>query len=338
MSDNDSESSKKRTREGEAIQSSVVLSHQRPIEILDGNDISKQKVTDLQSQFDMATNANAGQEIGSHLSYLNASALDYVSLLLRMHHKKYPGQFEGLVYAEAADFRKWPSKIFFELLKKAIPEDNSTAMSLTVSDQFMKHQLVFDVAAGLDAPLKFIRLNLDTKRTYATEIVGKEEPIQKIIVDQIVTKTKPQQRFKKLVQTAIPKPVSIEDTLEVIGEKAQFMCQTYTEATSWGMVFPKEKWDDDYPDSGKSERLTQRKTDQRKFGLCNGCGSNHTLGRECLLLGHPDYNHSSQPWKDSASGKAWAERNFSNLPWKKTLDGKGWNCPQSVEEHFTGKK
>jgi hypothetical protein len=57
-----------------------------------------------------------------------------------------------------------------------------------------------------------------------------------------------------------------------------------------------------------------------------------------LLLGHPDYNHSSQPWKDSTSGKAWAERNFSNLPWKKTLDGKGWNCPQSVEEHFTGKK
>ena len=69
MSDNDSESSKKRTREGEAIQSSVVLSHQRPIEILDGNDISKQKVTDLQSQFDMATNANAGQEIGSTYLY-----------------------------------------------------------------------------------------------------------------------------------------------------------------------------------------------------------------------------------------------------------------------------
>ena len=42
-----------------------------------------------------------------------------------------------------------------------------------------------------------------------------------------------------------------------------------------------------------------------------------TLGRECLLLGHPDYNYSSQPWKDSTSGKAWAEQNFSNLPWKK---------------------
>ena len=66
----------------------------------------------------------------------------------------------------------------------------------------------------------------------------KGEPIQKIIVDQIVTKTKPQQRFKKQVQMAIPKPVTIEDTLEVIGEKAQFMCQMYTEASSWGMVFP----------------------------------------------------------------------------------------------------
>ena len=169
LSDNDSESSKKRTRERETIQSSVVLSHQRPIKILDGNDISKQKVTDLQSQFDMATNANDGQEIGSHLSYLNTSVLNYVSLLFRMHHRKYSSQFEGLVYAEVADFRKWLSKVLFELLKKAIPEDNSTAMSLTVSGQFMKHQLVFDVSADLHAVLKFIRLNLDTKRTYVTE-------------------------------------------------------------------------------------------------------------------------------------------------------------------------
>ena len=37
-----------------------------------------------------------------------------------------------------------------------------------------------------------------------------------------------------------------------------------------GMIFPKEKWDDDFPDSGKSERLTQRKSDQRKFGKRSG--------------------------------------------------------------------
>ena len=44
----------------------------------------------------------------------------------------------------------------------------------------------------------------------------------------------------------------------------------YTEASSWDMVFPKEKWDDDFPDSGRSERLTQRKTDQRKFEKRSG--------------------------------------------------------------------
>ena len=32
------------------------------------------------------------------------------------------------------------------------------------------------------------------------------------------------------------------------------------------MVFLKEKWDDDFPDYGRSEPLTQRKTDQSKFG------------------------------------------------------------------------
>ena len=182
------------------------------------------------------------------------------------------------------------------------------------------------------------------------------------ILDQIVTKTKPQQRFKKLVQTAIPKPVTIEDTLEVIGGKAQFMIQIYTEASSWGWYFQKRSGIMIFQIlvdrngllkgkriKGNSEREVgwwlprfwliwtaySKENWSKEIGLCNGCGSNHTVGRECLLLGgHPDYNHSSQPWEDSTLGNAWAEQIFSNLLWKKTLDGKGWNCPQSVEEYW----
>jgi len=55
------------------VQNSVVLSHQQPIEIVD--EVTKQKVKDLQNQYDMATNPNAGKKIVSHLNYFSVSAL-----------------------------------------------------------------------------------------------------------------------------------------------------------------------------------------------------------------------------------------------------------------------
>ena len=114
----------------------MVLSHERPIEIED--EVTKHKVKVLQNQYNIATNANAGNEIGSHLRYFSLSALDYVQLLYKMHHKQHPGRFEGLTYANAKDSRGWTSKDYFELLKNAIPEVDTTVISPSVSDQFMK--------------------------------------------------------------------------------------------------------------------------------------------------------------------------------------------------------
>ena len=92
------------TRKGKTIQNSGMLSHQRPIKILDKNDISKQKVTTMRSHFNMGKIANA-EKNGYYLRCLNASELDCASLLFRIRFRKYPSKFEGLVYAEAADFR-----------------------------------------------------------------------------------------------------------------------------------------------------------------------------------------------------------------------------------------
>jgi hypothetical protein len=75
----------------------------------------------------------------------------------------------------------------------------------------------------------------------------------------------------------------------------------------------------------------------KKYGLCNGCGSEHTLKREYLLMNHPDFNKSNLAWKDSVKGKAWNEKEFSHLSWKKTLDNSEWDYPKVAEEHF-GKK
>ena len=68
----------------------------------------------------------------------------------------------------------------------------------------------------------------------------------KILIDQIVTENKLQYWFNKLVPTAAPKPTTVTELMGVIGEKAQKMHQTYTEASAWGMVFPskeKHNWD-----------------------------------------------------------------------------------------------
>jgi len=57
--------------------------------------------------------------------------------MFKIHHQQHPGQFEGFTYVNAKDFRDGTLKNFFELLIKAIPEGDTTVMSLSVSDQFM---------------------------------------------------------------------------------------------------------------------------------------------------------------------------------------------------------
>ena len=76
--------------------------------------------------YNIATNANAGKEIGSHLSYFLVLASDYVQLFFKMHHKQHPGQFEGLTYVNTKSFRDWTLKDFFKLLKKTTPENDTT--------------------------------------------------------------------------------------------------------------------------------------------------------------------------------------------------------------------
>ena len=77
-----------------------------------------------------------------------------------------------------------------------------------------------------------MRLNLDIPRTYESGVEAKEERFVKILIDQIVTENKLQHRFKKLIQTAAPKPTTVTELMEVIGKPAQKMRQTSFEASA----------------------------------------------------------------------------------------------------------
>ena len=83
------------------------------------------------------------------------------------------------------DFRDWTSKDFFELLKKPIPEDDKTVMFFSVSGQFMKRHLDFDVADGLGRSFKFMKSNLDIRRVYELEVEGKGGVFVKTLIEQM---------------------------------------------------------------------------------------------------------------------------------------------------------
>jgi len=105
----------------------------------------------------------------------------------------------------------------------------------------------------------------------------------------------------------------------------------------WGMVFPykeKHNWDKSGA-TDLSELIVHSKN--KKYGLCNECGSEHTLKQECLLMNHPDFNKSNLAWKDAVKGTALNEKGFSHLPRKRILDNREWDHPKVIEEHF-GKK
>jgi len=72
------------------------------------------------------------------------------------------------------------------------------------------------------------------------------------------------------------------------------------------------------------------------FQPCNGCGRTH-LGT-CRYNNHPDFNRDSTvSWKDSPSGKQWAERGEQVLPVQKTLSGKSWEFPKAPNKSTDNK-
>ena len=85
-------------------------------------------------------------------------------------------------------------------------------------------------------------------------------------------------------------------------------------------------------ESGRGSGGSSRSMDQQR-AECYGCGRTHN--GVCTLSNHPDFNRESLPWKDSAKGKAWANRIDPKtnaptefLPWFTTLSGTPWNAPE----------
>jgi len=53
---------------------------------------------------------------------------------------------------------------------------------------------------------------------------------------------------------------------------------------------------------------------------------------------HPDVNKTSEPWEQSAQGKAWKQKGEDVLPFGKTLSGAEWICPLDKTKSYKRKK
>ncbi len=59
----------------------------------------------------------------------------------------------------------------------------------------------------------------------------------------------------------------------------------------------------------------------RQYHTNKDCHFNHPGGP------HPDVNTTTDPWAQSAKGKAWKAKGEDALPFTRTLGGESWTCP-----------
>jgi hypothetical protein len=90
-------------------------------------------------------------------------------------------------------------------------------------------------------------------------------------------------------------------------------------------MIPAKKKKRDREETERSDLNAFHQTD----ATCTACGRRGHIKRNCILIKHPDANHSNSKWIDSEKGKQWKAKNRSELPWSVLLDGSTWvNAPE----------
>ena len=184
----------------------------------------------------------------------------------------------------------------------------------------------------------------DEKSRFAACVIE----IKRCLTLELSSLTTLQIYYQKLVEWSEHVKLSIAEV-----RKFQIPAEIFTQAKVGGSqrerprkgkLLPYHEWQEKQADkvgkrkasAGEEMPAAYTKKAKDDQAPCKGCGKNHN-GVCKLESYHPDYNHSSLPWKDSEVGKKWAEHSkfpSTTLPARFTLDGRKWNEDKKCwEEH-----
>jgi len=271
-------------------------------------EFTRETICELEENIVSFENSNESANV-NHWTYFKEVNKEMIATNLRRAFKKDKSIFEK---RKPSEYESWDREFLFKILKRIAPQASGQSTGImTVADQIALLKYNFDVFKGTIDCQRYFQRVVNLKLTYKHEIIEQESALVKLLIDNISTESKIQQRLKALVKLQHPK--TIDDFGETLLDQVEYLTNVVTEAiTNLGMDFTAL-------DKLKAETFSEEDTKSSKMKLCNGCGRNHG-GGVCLLSEHPNFNKSSTSWKDSKSGMILAKHGQSYLPWSEYVN------------------
>ena len=281
-------------------------------------EFTRETICELEENIISFENSNEAANV-NHWTYFTEVTKEMVATNLRRAYKKDKSIFEK---RKPSDYESWEREFLFKVLKRIAPQASGQSTGImTIADQIGLLKFNFDVFKGTIDCQRYYQKVVNLKLTYKHEILEQESALVKLLIDNITSESKIQQRLKALVKLQHPK--TIDDFGEALLDQVEHLTNVVTEAiTNLGMEFSA---------SGKliADLASEEDSKSSKLRSCNGCGRNHGGGGTCMLSNHPNYNKSNTAWKDSSWGLALARKGHSYLPWSEYLNSSNelvtWN-------------
>ena len=254
-------------------------------------------ICELEENIMSFENSNESANV-NHWTYFTEVTKEMVATNLRRAYKRDKSIFEK---RKPTDYESWD-----KVLKRIAPQASGQSTGiLSVADQIGLLKITFDVFKGTIDCQRYYQKVVNLKLTYKHEISEQEAALVKLLIDNITTESKIQQRLKALVKLQHPK--TIDDFGEALLDQVEYLTNVVTEAiTNLGMEFSAF-------DKHNAELSLDEELKPSKMKLCNGGGTR-------MLVNHPNFNKSNMIWKESIWGIALARYGYSYLPWSEYLN------------------
>jgi hypothetical protein len=196
-------------------------------------EFTRETICELEENIISFENSNEAANV-NHWTYFTEVTKEMVATNLRRAYKKDKSIFEK---RKPSDYESWEREFLFKVLKRIAPQASGQSTGImTIADQIGLLKFNFDVFKGTIDCQRYYQKVVNLKLTYKHEILEQESALVKLLIDNITSESKIQQRLKALVKLQYPK--TIDEFGEALLDQVEYLTNVVTEAiTNLGMEF-----------------------------------------------------------------------------------------------------
>ena len=236
-------------------------------------------------------------------------------------------------YGEKKAWRTWPPDKLFSTMSLVWPKDMDHTADHSLETRFRLLQPKIEICQAVENANSW---TTQIEMAVQEEVEKKGAPIpperEATLIKILLEKLPADGTVLGYIRTEVEKEgraKTIEQFVDKVMNAAKTLLSCYHVAGLSGYNLTKRGADtqDDHEQQDKRRRNTNKSRNAHdnvnvnanpaavsSKTICNGCGRFHA--GTCRMASHPDFNKTSLPWHESASGKAYFTRGITSLPTK----------------------